>query len=33
MAQSGYVIQIAKSRENILAQLKERDFEVEKYEG
>lgn len=33
MAQSGYVVQIAKSRENILAQLKERDFEVEKYEG
>lgn len=33
MAQSGYVVQIAKSRENILAQLKERDFDVEKYEG
>ena len=33
MAQSGYVVQIAKSRENILAQLKERDFQVEKYEG
>lgn len=33
MAQSGYVVQIAKSRENILAQLKERGFVVEKYEG
>lgn len=33
MAQSGYVVQIAKSRENILAQLKERGFDVEKYEG
>ena len=33
MAQSGYVVQIAKSRENILAQLKRRGFDVENYEG
>ena len=33
MAQSGYVVQIAKSRENVLAQLKRRGFDVENYEG
>jgi len=33
MAQSEHVVHIVKSRENILAQLKERDFDVEKYEG
>lgn len=33
MAQSGYIVQIAKSRENVLAQLKARGFDVENYEG
>uniref|UniRef100_A0A6C0LHI9 RNA polymerase subunit H/Rpb5 C-terminal domain-containing protein n=1 Tax=viral metagenome TaxID=1070528 RepID=A0A6C0LHI9_9ZZZZ len=33
MAQSGFVVQIAKSRENILSQLKTRGFDVNKYEG
>jgi len=33
MAQSGYVVQITKSRENILAQLEKRGFDVDNYKG
>ena len=33
MAQSGYVVQITKSRDNILAQLEKRGYDVENYKG
>lgn len=33
MAQSGYVVQITKSRDNILAQLERRGYDVEDYKG
>lgn len=33
MAQSGYIVQITKSRENVLAQLEKRGYDVDNYKG
>tara|TARA_B100000902_G_C27315099_1_gene920771 strand:- start:3388 stop:4014 length:627 start_codon:yes stop_codon:yes gene_type:complete len=33
MAQSGYVVQISKSRDNVLTQLEKRGYDVESYKG